>query len=515
MSTIPSLPLPLIAALKRAAGGAPLYVVGGFLRDSLLGRRSPDLDIAVGADPTAVARRLGRALDGAPFPLGAEHGVYRVTLRAPLDGIGHLDVSALRGSVEQDLSLRDFTVNAMAWRPGGTEAAGSRQPAVGGEFIDPFGGVADLKAGLLRLVSEGAVRDDPLRGLRAVRFAAEFGFRLDEAAAAVIRRDAPLLARTAGERQRDELARVLDTPVAAPMLRLADDLGLLDVLIPELTPGKGCVQPKEHYFEVFDHEVETVAVLDCILRPAAPVDAPCAERWRTLWEGMPEAEALRARYSEEVAEGRTYRALLKLTGLLHDVAKPETRRVQPNGRIRFFGHEELGARIAVAALERLRFTARELRLVELLIKDHLRPGQLAGGHNLPTKRALYRFFRDLGDAAPDLLLLNLADHAAARGPEMPAAAWAGHAAYIRWVLEQRSQDEQLVRPPRLVTGHDLMQELGLAPGPLIGRLLEAVREAQAVGRVKTRTQALNLARRQLERSAIAAELSAERAGEVR
>lgn len=472
----------LIAALHRAAGGAAVYVVGGFLRDSLLGRPSPDLDIAVAADPAAVARRLGSALDGAPFPLGAEHGVHRVNLRRPLDGIGHIDVSALRGTVEQDLALRDFTINALAWQPG-AEA-----------LVDRHGGAADLAAGVLRLVGDTAVRDDPLRGLRAVRFAAELGFRVEPGAAAVIRRDAALLGRTAGERQRDELARVLDTPVAAAMLRLADDLGLLDVLIPELIPGKGCIQPKEHVYDVFDHEVETVAVLDALLGPPPLPDDPQGDRYAALWQGLPDAAAVRARYDAQAAEGRTHRALLKLTALLHDVAKPQTRAVQPDGRVRFFGHDDIGAQVAAAVLERLRFTARETRLAALLIKEHLRPGQLASGRRLPTRRALYRFFRDLGDAAPDLLLLNLADHAAARGAEMPDEAWAGHAAYIRWILERRSADQELVRPPRLVTGDDLMRGLGLAPGPLIGRLLESVREAQAAGRVKTAAQALSLAR---------------------
>jgi poly(A) polymerase len=480
------LPAALVAALDAAAESA-WYAVGGFVRDRLLGRPSADLDIAVASDPAAVARRLGRALRGAPFPLGAEHGVYRVTLQEPLDGIGHVDVSALRGSIEDDLALRDFTINAIAWRP--DTAA----------LVDPFHGADDLAADILRLVSDHAVRDDPLRGLRAVRFAAELGFRLDDESAAVIRRDAPLLARTAGERQRDELARVLDTPVAGAMLRLADSLGLLDVLIPELIPGKGCVQPKEHHYDVFDHNVETVVALDCILRRVPPAEEPCVARFRSLWEDLPDAAALRARYNATVAEGRTYRALLKLAGLLHDVAKPQTRAVQPNGRVRFFGHAELGAEIATAVLERLRYTTRETRLVALLIADHLRPGQLSSGHNPPTKRALYRFFRDLGDAAPDLLLLNLADHAAARGPGMPAEAWAGHAAYIRWILAQRAEDEALVRPERLVTGHDLMAELHLSPGPLIGRLLEAVREAQAIGRVTSREQALQLARRLVRR----------------
>lgn len=471
-----------ITALGHAAGGAPVYIVGGYVRDRLLGRASPDLDIAVAGDSAAVARRLAGGLGGAVFPLGAEHGVFRVTLRRPIDQIHHIDVAALRGTIEADLALRDFAINAIAWQPGAAT------------LIDPHDGAGDCQDGRIRLVRDDAIQSDPVRALRAVRFAAELGFQIDERTAAITRRDAPLLARTAGERCRDELSRVLDTPVAAAMLRLADDLGLLDVLIPELMPSKGCTQPKEHYYDVFDHQIATVAVLDGILSPPSG-DTIEAARFNDLWQELPGADVLQQRYTEEVAEGRPYRALLKFTGLLHDVSKPETRARQANGRIRFFGHDELGAVKAAAILERLRYTTREVRLVAALIKDHLRPGQLAAAGAVPTRRALYRFFRDLDDAAPDLLLLNLADHAAARGPAMTAEAWAGHAAYIRWILAQRARDETLVRPVRLITGHDLITELGLPPGPLLGRLLEAVREAQAVGRVTTRDQALRLARR--------------------
>lgn len=484
MTSLPALSPGLVTAIERATGDVPVYAVGGFVRDAVLGRVSPDLDVATAAAPERTARRLASTLGGACFPLGAEHGVYRVTLKESTRGVGQIDVAALRGSLEEDLALRDFTINAMAWKIG-SEAV-----------IDPHGGLVDLEAGVLRLVADRAVQDDPLRGLRAVRFAAELRFQLDPASAAIIRRDAPLLSRTSGERQRDEFIRVLDTAVAAPMLRLADDLGLLDVLLPELLPSKGCVQPKEHYYDVFEHQVEAVAVLDCVLHEPAP-EPVCADRSRVLWEAMPEAEAVRARFDSAAAEGtgRTYRALLKLTALLHDVSKPETRTRHTNGRSHFFGHAELGARKAAAILERLRFTTREIKLVELLIEDHLRPGQLSNGHELPSRRALYRFFRDLGEAVPDLLLLNLADHAAARGPRMEPGHWAGHVAYIHWILEQRSIDETLSRPPRLVTGNDLMSELGLPPGPLLGKLLGALEEAQAVGTVTTREQALRLARK--------------------
>lgn len=198
--------------------------------------------------------------------------------------------------------------------------------------------------------------------------------------------------------------------------------------------------------------------------------------------------------------GRPRRALLKLGGLLHDVAKPETRAPDATGRVRFFGHAELGAKTAQRIMRRLHFSHRETAWVATLVEEHLRPLQLAAPGEAPTRRALRRFFRDTGDAAPGLLLLSLADHLAARGPRADEAGWRAYIAYLAWVLRAGSEDE-IARPPRLVTGHDIMAALGIGPGPDVGRLLRAVEEAQEAGDVTTREEALSLIRRLAARQA--------------
>jgi poly(A) polymerase len=490
----PFLP-PEIGRAVRAAAGDDAYVVGGFVRDRLLGRVTADLDVAVAAAPRAVANRLRRLLGGNIFPLSTEHGVWRLTLPSPIDGIAGIDVVAMRGTIADDLAERDFTINAMA------------APPEGEALIDPFGGLADLQAGVVRVVVPGAIAADPLRALRAVRHAAELGFVVDEDTAAIIRRDGALIRTTAYERQRDELMRVFDSDRAAAGVRLLDALGLLDRVLPELTPAKGCSQPKEHYWDVFEHSVETVAVLDCLLlrepaagnrqtvaHPGPAGDQACGRRRQVLRQAWPEEVLDRRRWDGDVSVGRSRRALLKLIGLLHDVSKPETRSVQADGRVRFFGHAERGAAVAAAALQRLRFSAREVRITELLIAEHLRPGQLAAPGEEPTARALYRLYRDLGESVPDLLLLYLADGAAAAGPRQTAAQWRAHAAYTGWILRQAAEREALVRRQRLVTGHDLIAELGLTPGPAMGRILDALAEAEAAGEVTTREGALDRAR---------------------
>jgi poly(A) polymerase len=274
---------------------------------------------------------------------------------------------------------------------------------------------------------------------------------------------------------------------------MLDALGLLDLILPELIPAKACVQPKEHYWNVFDHSVETVAMLDCILHDE-PLGDECQSRRAILRRVWPEEFTNTEYWQAGLIEGRTRRSLLKLIGLLHDVSKPETRSIQEDGRVRFFGHDNRGSEVAGHLLRRLKFSQREVKAAELLIREHLRPGQLAAVGQQPTARALYRFYRDLGDLTPDLLALNLADGAAAAGPRQTSEQWVAHVAYTGWILRQRTERTSLVKPRRLVTGDDLMSDLGIAPGPELGRVLNELAEAEAAGEVTTRDEALRYAK---------------------
>jgi poly(A) polymerase len=205
-------------------------------------------------------------------------------------------------------------------------------------------------------------------------------------------------------------------------------------------------------------------------------------------------------YLDTPVGGHSRRVLLKLAGLLHDVSKPETKAEQPDGRIRFLGHPQQGAAKAETICTRLRFGNRETHFVSLLVEEHLRPTQLSQAGELPSKRALYRFFRDLGDAAPACLFLSLADAAAAQGPRLEKERWAGHVAYVRWVLQNglQPQDNPAQPTQRLVDGEALMAALNLEPGPEVGRLLAAIDEAHAVGELSTQPEALDLARKLID-----------------
>jgi poly(A) polymerase len=250
-------------------------------------------------------------------------------------------------------------------------------------------------------------------------------------------------------------------------------------------------QPREHFWDVFDHSLETVSTVDFLLRQGALEYA--ADQALSV---VPWSEALAEHFAQVVSGGSTRRSLLKVAALLHDIAKPQARAIDEAGRLRFLGHAQQGAATVVNILQRLRFSAKEVRLVEAIVKHHLRPVQMSH-EQLPTHRAIYRYFRDTADAGVDTLFLSLADHLAARGPSLNLNDWQEHAQMVNYVLAQRLQQESLVAPPKLIDGHDLVNIFGLSPGPKIGELLESMREAQAAGEVTTRQQALTYIRQRL------------------
>lgn len=331
------------------------YLVGGFVRDALMQRDSGDVDIAVGANAMELAPRIADALRGRFVPLDAENQIVRVVLANI--GAVHLDIATMRGSIADDLALRDFTVDAMAISLG--EMDNPDAPV-----IDPFGGRRDLGKGVVRAISEEAFRRDPARLLRAPRLAAECGFSLDGETRAQISRNHQLIRKVADERVRDELCRLLAVPGSARWLRLLDELGLLLEVFPELAPAKGSEQPKEHYWDVFQHSIETVATVEFLLRTGKP--DYCSDE---MLASAPWWPALEAHFESEAAGGRSRKVLLKLAALLHDIAKPQTRTFEETGRMRFFGHSQQGAETAAGILERLRFSAREKEVVYRMIEQ--------------------------------------------------------------------------------------------------------------------------------------------------
>ena len=467
--------------------GVRSWLVGGAVRDALLGREAGDVDVAVEGGTHSIGLRLASELDGSfvPWAAGADQMV-RVVLPAA-DGGCIVDLSCAAAGIGEDLSRRDFTINAMAVAL--TCAPGD--DADSSTLVDPYGGLDDLYTGRIRAVGPGVFGDDPARLIRAPRLAAQLGFVIDGDTREMIRTNSHLIREISPERVSQELMKLLAEPGGTHNVRELDDLGLLCEVIPELSDAKGCTQPREHYYDVFDHLVESVGQAERIVTGRTGEGD-----W--VVDAMPRIEDIEERFAEVAGTGFDRLTHLKLAALLHDVAKPATRTVEDSGRIRFLGHHTEGERMASEIAERLRLSGRSSRLLSAMVRHHLRPGQLGNDGAPPTRRAMYRFFRDAGEAAVDTIYLNMADYLAARGPLLEREEWA-HACEVArellaWGLGMDSDEPS----PRLLSGHDIMDGFGLAPGPAVGRLLATVAEAAASGEIETKEDAMALVSARLQ-----------------
>jgi putative nucleotidyltransferase with HDIG domain len=436
----------------------------------LLGRAVEDLDVALPTGSVAAARRLADRLGAAFVPVGEAHGVGRVVVRQTGTGPSlHIDLADFRGpTLEADLAGRDVTVNALAVPLDGLLRGGAT-------VVDPTGGLADLAVRRLRACSPVAFEADPVRILRLLREAETLRFAIDPATERAARAAVPRLQAVAAERVRDELTRLLRLPDGARTWRRADAWSAVACLVPETVAMHAATQSAPHRFTVWEHSLRALEAVEALLadlRLLAPHDGRVA-----------------AHLTEPLGSGLTRREVLKLAALLHDVAKPETRSVDPDGRVRFTGHDRLGAEHAARIAARLRWPGRAAGVLERLVRQHLRPMHL-GMLDAISRRARYRFFRDVADEVPDLVCLTIADAAATDG-RPPAHVYRGAAgALLASLLDGQGPAEREAAQPPLLRGTDVMAALGLAPGPEVGRLLRAAREAQATGELATREAAL-------------------------
>jgi len=476
--------------------GDQSWIVGGYVRDKLLGRPTADLDAVAASHGVRLARAVADRFDGAYYALDDTRDIGRAILSGE-DGQIIVDISRIQGgSLEQDLSQRDFTINAMALDL-------KTDPP---NLIDLHGGRSDLRSGVIRSLKQTSFQDDPVRLLRAIRFEAEFGFSVEEQTELWMRQDAAMLASASPERVQHELVLLLRGLGAAERLRRLDGCHLLGVILPELLELKDVPQSLPHHLDVFDHSVETVNRLEIVLETLlVPGSSVAASGDSPLWLERP-MELLADRLaplsrqilnhlSSSTSADRTRYTMLKWAALLHDVGKPGTRSIDADGRIRFLGHAVEGAELVESITRRLRFSGSEASLMKQIVRNHLRPSLLAREPSL-TRRAVYRFFRDTGATGVDICLLMLADHLATWGEHLLPDRWERRVATAESLIAAYfCHREASVAPTQLISGEDLIQELGMKQGPAIGLVLEQIREAQVTREVMTREEALSQARR--------------------
>jgi putative nucleotidyltransferase with HDIG domain len=484
----PSLFDEVVAAAPKRKG--KVYLVGGAVRDALLGRPAHDLDFAVDGDALRLARKVANRAGGAYYRLDDERATGRVVLVQDNGERRILDFARLRGpDLETDLRGRDFTINAIA-----VDLAAPQ------ELLDPLGGAPDLLAKNLRACAASAFEDDPVRILRAIRFAAGYSLKIENKTREQMKAAVGELGRISPERLRDELFNLFETKQPATSIRALSVLGVLPHTLPELLALKGVTQPPPHVSDVWEHTLHTLQHLETVLDTLSGDFRP-DDKGGNLTIGLISGRLGRYRpqitthLKQRLTPERELRPLLFLAALYHDIAKPHTRTEDEDGRVRFIGHETEGAKMAGERAAALRLSKAENDRLQDIIAHHLRPILLANEESAPSKRAIYRFFRDTGEAGVDICLLSLADVLAAHGPGIPQDVLTRQIDVVRALLEAYWESpEETIAPPDLVNGNDLIRGLKLKPGPQIGELLEAIREAQVEGEVSSKAEALKFAR---------------------
>lgn len=483
----------------------PLYLIGGAVRDILLGRVSHDLDFGLPGDALALARQIANKIGAAYYPLDSERGAARLVLIHDDGTRDVLDFAAFRGeTLEADLRGRDFTLNAIAL------------DVRSQELYDPLGGVADLRAKVLRVCSPTSLSDDPVRILRAVRQAADFGFHILPETREAMKEAVSSLSKTSLERQRDELFRILEGKEPAIALRALEMLGVLPEILPELPALKGAIQSAPHVDDVWQHTLNTMRHLKSILAALSPqYDSSKAAEFHNgllvLRLGR-YREQFAAHFAETLTTDRSLYGLLFFAALYHDVAKPLTSKTGDDGRIRFWGHEVEGAEMISARARKLHLSNDEVDRLNRIIRGHMRihsmtnrmlekrrQAQDDARRGNPSRRTIYRFFRDTREAGVDVILLSLADLRATYEHTLPEDIWKAELDVCRLLLENLwERPAEAVKPPSLLDGHEVMEAFDLRPSPAVGELLEAIREGQAMGEIVKRDDALAFGRKWLD-----------------
>ena len=452
-----------------------LYIVGGFIRDSVLNRNTSDIDIAVKGDTVRTARKFSKICGGNFVLLDNKEMIYRVIVKTGKASFS-VDFSAMRGNkIEDDLLLRDFTINSMAIKLDNENI--SFKPK---KIIDPCGGLLDIRKKTLRTTSGSIFRNDPLRLMRAFRMAATLNFKIEKSTCGLIKKNVSLISsNTSRERISTELFKILEVESSSQWFSVMHDIGLLRKIMPKTALME--ISKENYYHEggLWEHSIKT---LDSIEKLA-----------NNLKIYFPAAVSRLIDHLNEMVSARANRLmLLKLSAILHDIGKPVTAR-KTGGKISFHGHEAAGAKISVKILEELRLSNKEIRIIEKEIKHHMRPANLSSS-NMLTNKAIYRYFRDLSEEGIEVLLLSLADRYS-------------YGCVHTFISEKKSTLEKQkiftemlfasyffnknrIIPVNILNGDDIMSIFNIREGPEIGIMLEKLKEAQSVGKVNSKKEAV-------------------------
>ncbi len=469
-----------------------VYVVGGAVRDALLRRPLKDIDLVTTDKGIKLGRKIANHFKGDFYILDDERDVARVLIDTP-DGKIVIDISGLRAvDLAADLADRDFTVNALA-----VDLKGDLN-----QLIDPLGGAQDLITKRLRRCSPTSITNDPIRILRGIRQSIQFGMRLDPDTLQDMKVNAERLHEPSPERIRDELVKLLSLPKPTAALRVADNLGVLQVILPELSAQHDLQQAHPHIHDVWNHTLAVMDALNHIASTIMPNRTDDTAAQFNLGMIVVALDRYRTRLQDHLttiwSDERPHRALLMLTALFHDIGKALTEPTRDErGRIAYPNHEIIGAEVANDRLTDLKFSNAERKFVVSLVQSHI---ERVMWHDTLTPLDIYRFWKR-GQEGIDLILLSFADYLGTTGHTYDQALWLHLVENAQILLDAYFEHyDELVNPPALLNGDDLMATLGLPPGPVIRDLLELIREGQVAGIIYSTEDALQQAREFLKRA---------------
>lgn len=450
-----------------------IWLVGGFLRDSYLKASGEltDFDFCVEENIEKFLKELAKIIQGKMIILDKRLLSFRIISNRNKNMYTY-DFSLMRGAnINEDLLARDFTINTLAVR--------LDEPK---KTLDFYGAKKDLLKKRIRTLSEAVLIDDPVRILRGFSFSAQYGFKIESKTLRYFCKHKAKIRRVSAERINEELFKVFLCPFSYKLIRKMDKFRVIDEIMPHVNRMRKTSQGGYHHLDVWLHSIETLKQFELL----------CKRR-------IKKHKDIVAYLNEQLAIGRKRIQVLKIACLLHDLGKPFVKRKDKNRTI-FHTHEKVSRDYCAEFAAKLRLSKNEGHSLQRMVFWHLRPGYLADQVK-PSSRAVYRFFRDTQKDGPSIILLSLADWRATRGPLTNSVRRKQHEKIMLKLLEDYFSQKKKKPLPKIINGHDIMTCLGLGSGPLVGKILDKIREMQMLGKIEKKSEALNAAKKILTQKA--------------
>ena len=439
------------------------FLIGGFVRDILMDKDSHDRDLIIIEDELEIfAKDLADKINAYFIELDAVNNIYRLVLE---DKINYIDIAKpIENDFEKDIKRRDLTINAIAYDINKEQ------------FIDIVGGINDIKNKKIKGISPQNFEDDPLRLLRIFRFYANTGFDLDKSLIKIVKENYKDINKPAKERITAEILKLFEGKYASDALLKMDECNLLEEIFPIYKEVKKIPSNSHHHLDLFHHLAETVKQL------------------QTLYENS--EEEIKKYLDLEKGFGVKTIAFLKMAGFLHDIGKPSCWTIEEEtGRHRFIKHDEIGSKLVVPILKNLKFSKKQIEYIKKLIKFHIYPSSMMSAPDV-TDRAYMKFYRKMDDCVIDVIFLAEADRLSARGEKVTQEMVDRNISNLSWLLSNYLKMKDNIKPiDKFLDGTDIMEILGISQGPELGKIINALKEAQISGDVNTKQEAIDFVKK--------------------